>query len=97
MSPAVQQLELTGEALREALARRDWLAIGELDRQCREAVEAAMVEPLDAETLRLRMQELLGLYRQLVSTCQQEQQRLAGELTQLNQGRQVAKVYQLFG
>ena len=31
MNPAVQQLELTGEALREALARRDWLAIGELD------------------------------------------------------------------
>jgi len=97
MKPAVDLLELTGEALREALARRDWLAIGELDRQCREAVEAAMVEPLDADALQLRMQELLALYRQLVTTCQQEQQRLAVELTQLNQGRQGAKVYQLFG
>ena len=74
MKPAIDLLELTGEALREALASRDWLAIGELDRQCREAVEAAMVEPLDAEALQLRMQELLALYRQLVFTCQQEQQ-----------------------
>lgn len=97
MSLAVEQLEQTGAALRDALARRDWLAIGELDRRCREAVESAMVEPQDGEALRLRLQELLDLYRQLVEICQGEQQRLAGELTQLNQGKQGARVYQLFG
>lgn len=97
MTSSVQLLEATELALRDALERRDWLAIGELDRRCREAVECAMVEPQDAELLSLRLQELLDLYRQLVEVCQHEQRRLAGELTQLNQGRQGAKVYQLFG
>ena len=31
MSPAVQLLETTGSALREALATQDWSAIGALD------------------------------------------------------------------
>jgi hypothetical protein len=42
------------------------------------------------------MQTLLDLYRELVMTCQAEQRRLAGELVQLNQSQQGAKVYQLF-
>lgn len=97
MTSSVQLLETAELALRAALECRDWVAIGELDHRCREAVESVMVEPQDGDVLRLRLQELLALYRQLVTICQQEQQRLAGELTQLNQGRQGAKVYQLFG
>ena len=97
MSSSVQLLEATGNALREALARRDWAAIGELDAQCRSAVEEAMVEAVrDEDMLRQRMQELLDLYRELVTVCQAEQRRLAGELVQLNQSQQGAKVYQLF-
>lgn len=38
----------------------------------------------DIESLQLRLEELLSLYRQLVETCQTEQRRLAGELVQLN-------------
>jgi flagellar protein FliT len=98
MSSSVQRLEKTGSALRNALATKDWAAIGELDLQCRQAVDEAMVEAvLDEEVLRARMQELLDLYRELVGVCQAEQQRLAGELLQLNQSQQGAKVYQLFG
>ncbi|MFG0380593.1 flagellar protein FliT [Pseudomonas sp. zbq_18] len=97
MSSSVQLLETTGFALRDALARRDWAAIGELDMQCRQAVDEAMVEAVhDEGQLRQRMQELLDLYRELVVTCQAEQRRLAGELVQLNQSQQGAKVYQLF-
>lgn len=98
MSSSVQRLEATGVALRDALARQDWAAIGELDLQCRVAVDAAMVEgQQDEEMLRSSMQQLLDLYRELVTVCQGEQQRLAGELLQLNQAKQGAKVYQLFG
>ena len=98
MSQSVKRLELTGSALRSALANQDWAAIGELDLQCRQAVDEAMVEAVtDEETLRLRMQELLDLYRELVTVCQAEQRRLAQELVQLNQSQQGAKVYQLFG
>lgn len=98
MSSSVQRLQETGSALRNALANQDWAAIGELDQQCRQAVDEAMVESVsDEEVLRARMQELLDLYRELVSVCQAEQQRLAAELVQLNQSQQGAKVYQLFG
>ncbi|HSX87270.1 MAG TPA: flagellar protein FliT [Pseudomonas sp.] len=98
MSSSVQRLQETGSALRHALANKDWTRIGELDLQCRQAVDEAMVEAvLDEEVLRARMQELLDLYRELVGVCQAEQQRLARELVQLNQSQQGAKVYQLFG
>lgn len=98
MSSSVQRLEQTGCALRTALATQDWAAIGELDQQCRQAVDEAMLDAVqDEAVLRARMQELLDLYRELVSVCQAQQQRLAGELVQLNQAQQGAKVYQLFG
>ena len=76
MSSSVQHLQATGTALRDALARQDWAAIGELDLQCRLAVEAAMVES-DGDDLRDGLEQLLGLYRELVTVCQSEQQRLA--------------------
>jgi len=98
MIRSVTRLELAGNALRAALQTRDWAAIGELDLQCRQAVDEAMVESAsDEDTLRARMQELLDLYRELVNVCQAEQRRLAQELVQLNQSQQGAKVYQLFG
>ena len=98
MSSSVQRLEKTGSALRDALAAQDWAAIGELDLQCRQVVDEAMVESVqDEDVLRVRMQELLDLYRELVDVCQSEQRRLAGELMQLNHAQQGAKVYQLFG
>jgi flagellar protein FliT len=97
MSTSVQRLQEAGSALRNALATQDWVAIGELDQQCRQAVDEAMVEAVrDEDVLRERMQELLDLYRELVSVCQAEQRRLAGEMVQLNQSQQGAKVYQLF-
>jgi flagellar protein FliT len=98
MNPSVKRLEDTGSALRTALATQNWAAIGELDLQCRQAVDEAMVESSnDEDNLRVRMQDLLDLYRELVNVCQAEQQRLAQELVQLNHSQQGAKVYQLFG
>ncbi|MCO6055433.1 flagellar protein FliT [Pseudomonas sp. MOB-449] len=98
MTPSVQRLETTGVALREALARQDWAAIGELDQLCRQAVDDAMVDASDdTEQLGSRLQELLALYQELVSICQAERQRIASELIQLNQSQQGAKVYKLFG
>lgn len=98
MNTSVQRLQDTGIAIRQALSSQDWIAIGELDLQCRQAVEDAMVDAADDDgALRARMQELLDLYKDLVGACQAERQRLAGELIQLNQSQQGAKVYQLFG
>ncbi|MDH4568779.1 flagellar protein FliT [Pseudomonas sp. BN414] len=98
MNASVQRLEATGSALRDALARQDWAAIGELDQLCRQAVDDAMVDAVDdGEVLGARLQELLSLYRELVEICQAEQRRIAGELVQINQAQQGAKVYKLFG
>ncbi|MGE4405958.1 flagellar protein FliT [Pseudomonas sp.] len=98
MNASVKRLEETGSALRDALAQQDWAAISLLDRECRQAVEEAMRESArDEVMIRQRLQELLGLYRELVTTCQTEQRRIADELLQLNHSRQGAKVYQLFG
>ncbi|MBD9398217.1 flagellar protein FliT [Pseudomonas sp. PDM11] len=98
MNSSVQRLQETGLALRDALVQQDWSAIGELDLQCRIVIDAAMVEvDRDEEQLRDSMQDLVGLYRDLVAACQTERQRLASELIQLNQSQQGAKVYQLFG
>ncbi|EXF43865.1 signal transduction histidine kinase [Pseudomonas sp. BAY1663] len=98
MNASVKRLEETGSALRDALAQQDWAAISLLDRECRQAVEEAMRESSrDEVMIRQRLQELLGLYRELVTTCQTEQRRIADELLQLNHSRQSAKVYQLFG
>lgn len=98
MNASVQRLEATGSALRDALARQDWAAIGELDQLCRQVVDDAMVDAVDdVQVLGDRLQELLSLYRELVDICQAEQRRIAGELVQINQAQQGAKVYKLFG
>ncbi len=94
----VEQLQHTSTALRDALAQQDWQAVGKLDLQCRQAVDSAMADPHQQnDELRERMQELLDLYRELVSVCQTEQQRIANELRQIQQSKQSAKVYQMFG
>ena len=51
----------------------------------------------DNDQVRQRLQELLDLYGELVMTCQLERVRVAGELRQLNQPKQIARVYKLFG
>lgn len=97
MNATVAQLDISGTALRQALLDKDWEAIGELDLQCRQAVDNALSDPAcQTEELREKMQNLLDLYRELVEICQTEQQRIAGELVQIKQSKKNAKVYQLF-
>ena len=98
MNASAKRLEETGSALREAMVQQDWTAISVLDLECRQVVEAAMSEPRrDEAVMRQRMQELLGLYRELLDTYQAEQRRVSGELIQINQSQRTAKIYQLFG
>lgn len=98
MSAAVKRLEETGNALRDAMVQQDWTAISVLDLQCRQVVEAAMSEAREDEPgIRQRLEELVSLYRELVTTCQAEQRRVADELIQVNQSQRGANVYKLFG
>lgn len=98
MNASAQRLEEAGSALREAMVQQDWTAISVLDLQCRQVVEAAMNEPRRNElVVREQMRELLGLYRELLDTCQAERQRVSGELIQIKQKQHNANVYKLFG
>ncbi len=98
MNQAQQALKTTGEALSLALGQQDWLTVAQLDSLCREQIDQAMDDDArDAEALRGALEQMLGVYRDLISACQQQQQEIAAELNQLKRAQKGAQVYQLFG
>jgi flagellar protein FliT len=98
MSPVLQRIEQTRVGLVGALAERDWEAIGELDLACRSCMEEAMsVASLDETALRNNLEELLGVYKQLLEAATGERQAIVEEMSQIHQAQNAAKVYHLFG
>ncbi|MDF2642951.1 MAG: flagellar protein FliT [Pseudomonas sp.] len=98
MSAALKRIEETREALVGALAARDWEAVGKLDLACRECVDAVVTEaPADEAGLRSNLEELLGVYRQLIDVASGERQAIVDEMTQLQAAKNASKVYHLFG
>ncbi|MCY1390766.1 hypothetical protein D3C76_125090 [compost metagenome] len=98
MSAVLQRIEQTREALVGALASRDWQAIGELDLACRACMEdvVAAQAQVDGRALRDNLQELLGVYQQLIDVTSGERQAIVDEMSQINQAKSAAKVYHLF-
>ena len=98
MSLVLQRIEQTREALVGALAERDWEAIGQLDLDCRSCMEDVLSEAsLDEEVLRSNLEELLYVYKQLLEVAMGERQAIVDEMSQIQQARNAAKVYHLFG
>ena len=98
MSRVLQRIEETREALVGALAERDWEAIGQLDLACRACMDDVLSEaPLDETALRNNLEELLGVYRQLLETAMGERQSIVDEMSQIHHAQNAAKVYHLFG
>ncbi|MFF7708616.1 flagellar protein FliT [Pseudomonas sp. NPDC007930] len=94
---ALQRIEHTRHALGEALAARDWAAIGSLDLQCRQCLDGVLNDPeMDAERLRSNLEQLLELYRELVDASRGERQAAFEEMSQFRQARNASKVYHLF-
>lgn len=97
MSAVLERIEQTRDALLGALASRDWDAISDLDVNCRLCVDDVLGEPeLDEAVLRLKLEELLGVYRQLIEVASGERQTIVDELAQIRQAKNAAKVYHLF-
>lgn len=87
---------LTGK-LRDALAANDWEAISRLDDECRaQMATLSSAEALDAG-LREQLAELSQLYLELQRSGRAERERLAAELTRLNQSKQVRQAYEPLG
>ncbi len=95
MQPIIQSLEALQADLREALAQQDWEAIGALDVQCRELV--GEVGENSDPALREQVEALSKLYIELQLAARQERERIAGELTRLNQSKQVNRAYESLG
>ena len=98
MSLALQRIEETREALVGALAERDWETIGKLDLACRACVDDVISEaPQNEPELHSNLEELLGVYRQLIEVATGERQAIVDEMMQIQQAKSAAKVYHLFG
>lgn len=97
MSVVLERIEQTREALLGALASRDWEAISELDVSCRLCVDDVLAEAsVNEAVLRSSLEELLGVYRQLIEVASDERQTIVNEMTQIRQAKNAAKVYHLF-
>jgi len=98
MSLVLQRIEKTRDALVGALAERNWEAIGQLDLTCRSCMEDVLSESgVDQGVLQSNLEELLGIYRQLLEAASGERQAIVDEMSQIHQAQNAAKVYHLFG
>ncbi|MHB0764589.1 flagellar protein FliT [Stutzerimonas sp. NM35] len=95
MQPIIQSLEALQADLREALAQLDWEAIGALDVQCRELV--GEVGDNGDPALREQVEALSKLYAELQHAAREERERIAADLTRLNQSKQVNRAYESLG
>ncbi|MFI8375767.1 flagellar protein FliT [Pseudomonas helleri] len=94
----LQRIQETRDALIDALAERNWEAIGELDLACRQSVESVLDEaPVDEAVLRENLEGLLVVYRMLLEAATGERQQLVDQMSQINQAKNASKVYHLFG
>ncbi|KAF1053169.1 MAG: hypothetical protein GAK43_01546 [Stenotrophomonas maltophilia] len=94
---AVERIQQTRMALGTALAQSDWEAVARLDLECRRHVDDALLEPVEDDSeLRRSLEELLVLYRQLVTAVTQQREDTAAEIIKVNQSVKGAKVYQMF-
>ena len=94
MQEAIEKLESTQAALREALERQDWDAIGELDSLCRQVVDEVMAEGKGNAEVLGRLGELLELYREVLEACEAEKRQVGAELRQLRQASAGVQAYQ---
>ncbi len=97
MQSRKQAFATLADRLRDALAAGDWETIALLDEECRTLVAALRDEDAFDAGLREQLAELSRLYDDLQQVGCAERERLAGELTRLNQSKQVNRAYKPLG
>jgi hypothetical protein len=98
MSQPLLRIEQTREALSSALAERDWDAIGRLDLACRACIDDVISDASgNVKELSSKLEDLLGVYRQLIAVAVGERQAIVDEMSQIQRAQSAAKVYHLFG
>lgn len=98
MQSTLQSLEALEAALREALAQQDWGSVSALDPRCRTLIsEVVSLESWDDPVLREQVGVLSQLYAELQQAARLERERIAAELTRLNQSEQIKSAYKPLG
>ncbi|MBA1275204.1 flagellar protein FliT [Stutzerimonas azotifigens] len=98
MQSILQSLEALWTDLGDALSRQDWEAVNALDPKCRMLVgEVVALESWGEPMLREQVGKLSQLYAELQQAARTERERVAGELTRLNQSKRVDRAYKTFG
>ncbi|UPQ81091.1 flagellar protein FliT [Pseudomonas knackmussii] len=97
MQSRKQAFATLADRLRDALAAGDWETIALLDEECRTLVATLRDEDAFDAGLREQLAELLRLYDDLQQVGRAERERLAGELTRLNQSEHVNRAYKPLG
>ncbi|MGE6661550.1 flagellar protein FliT [Pseudomonas sp. NPDC077408] len=97
MSSPKQAFASLANKLRAAFAAGEWEAIALLDEECRALVAALGERDASDAELREQLAELSRVYDELQQAGRAERERLAGELTRLNQSKQVNQAYKPLG
>lgn len=65
--------------------------------ECRICVDDVLAEAsLNEDAVKGSLEQLLGVYRQLIDIASGERQSIVDEMTQIRQAKNAAKVYHLF-
>jgi len=92
-----ESLESLQTSLREALFHQNWAAVSALDSQCRVLIEDIVsLESWGDSSLREQVGRLSILYAELQQAARAERERIASELTRLNQSKQIDQMYKAF-
>lgn len=97
MSLKTQAFASLAQKLRSALDADEWETIRLLDGECGTLVALLSDEDATDAGLRAEIDAMATLYEELQQTGRAERERLATELTKLNQARQVSRAYRPLG
>lgn len=97
MSLKKQAFANLAQKLRSALDAGEWDMVSSLDRECSALVASLCDEDATDIGLRAEIAAVAALYDELQQTGRAERERLAMELTKLNQAKQVSRAYKPLG
>lgn len=97
MSLKKQAFAALAQKLRNALDAGEWETVRSLDGECSALVASLCDEDATDAGLRAEIDAVAALYDELQRAGRVERERLATELTKLNQAKQVSRAYGSLG
>jgi len=92
---AIAYIDKTISQLAQAYAERDWDAIQAIDEKLRVGFfdYAQQLQNTRNEALLARLEHLIGLYREVITSCEQHRSELREQMLGLNNSRRGSRAY----